>query len=49
MDCLACFDLKAIFELFLSIFGKNTTNTKILEISWKNKKKYFFFEKSISW
>ena len=42
MDCLACFDLKAIFELFWSIFGNHTKNTKLLKKFIKKNK----FEKS---
>ena len=45
MDCLACFDLKAIFELFLSIFGKNTKKYKNIRNFIKKQKKNFFFWK----
>ena len=38
MDCLACFDLKAIFELFLSTFGKITSKYKNIR-KFMNKKK----------
>ena len=40
MDCLACFDLKAIFDVFLSIFVEHTDKYKNIKFH------DFFLEKS---
>ena len=42
MDCLACFDLKAIFEVFLSIFGKNTKKKQKSQKFHEETKTIFF-------